>query len=194
MQGDSKAQGAIFRQFETTFDIASDAQIEAFEYWRGLRRTPSGMPAQDSFKLIELPPKILPTTHVVDVLQGGREFRFRFWGSRLIEYLGYEGTGRTTSELEPRIMGAKLDEVFKSMVESRRAIAMVSEFERSRSKVVGFQKFIRMPLAAPDGSVGRIVSLVEFLVDRHEALKALSYLGTTVSGTGDGPAGQPTQR
>jgi len=124
---------------------------------------------REAFKLIDLPARILPTTHLVDVVDGGREFRFRYWGSGMTEFLGYEATGKTTKDLIPRVMGERVHDIFKSIVSSRQAMAMVSEFERPNSGVVGFQNFIRMPLAAENGSVTQIVSVVEFLVDRHAA-------------------------
>lgn len=174
----------IYRQNITSFDSASDPQKRALAYCQSLQQGDQSPPLYTAFKLIELPARILPTTHLVDVLDGGQEFRFRYWGSGMTEFLGYDATGKTTEDLIPTTMGDRVREVFRSMVSSKQALAMMSEFERPNSGIVGFQKFIRVPLAAADGTVAQILSVVEFLVDRYAARDLLS--GTTdLDRTGD---------
>lgn len=155
-----------YRQKEIGFEDACPLHRRGWEYWRSLPLRPGeDLPHQEDFKLFGLPPEILPTTHLADVLEGGETFRFRFWGSGFYDFFGYDATGLTPEELRPAVMGRALGEVFRTIVESRKPMAMISEFERAGSKRVGFHRFIRLPLAAPDGSVGQIVSMVEFLMD-----------------------------
>ena len=83
-----------YRQWEITFSELSDLQRAGLKYWQNLPQyAQSGMPLASTFDLMKVPPGILRTTHVVDVLNEGREFRYRFWGSGFRDYLGYDGTG-----------------------------------------------------------------------------------------------------
>lgn len=165
-----------YRQWDIAFEETSSAQRQGLDYWRRLPEVgDSTMPAVADFDLLEVPASILPTTHVIDVLDGGEDFRFRFWGSGFRNFLGYDGTGMSTRDLMPEDIRDPVRAAYRHVMEARRPIAMLSEFERTGSyRQQGFQRFIRMPLAAPDGSVGRIVSLVEFLMDYHAAQKLIA--------------------
>ncbi len=163
----------VYRQWEIPLEDTSAAQQAALAYWRSLPASAAGMPLARDFELMRLPADLLPTTHLVDVLNGGEDFRFRFWGSGFRAYFGYDGTGRTTAELNPLEIREPVCAVYRAVVADPRPVAQLSEFNRGEiSPQKGFQRILRLPLAAPDGSVQRIASLVEFLMD-HRAAQSL---------------------
>ncbi len=43
--------------------------------------------------------KLLPNLHITEVLDGGRDFRIRLFGTALVNFLGAEMTGRRLSEI-----------------------------------------------------------------------------------------------
>ncbi len=159
-----------YRQWEIAVDELSPVQRDGLEYWRSLQAlADTEMPLKSGFELLRIPAPILPTTHVVDVLDGGRAYRYRFWGSGFRAYLGYDGTGMSTDDLMPVEIRDPVRKAYLDVVNARRPLAMLSEFARGGTPRQGFQRFIRFPLAAEDGSVAQVVSLVEFLMDNHEA-------------------------
>jgi len=160
-----------YRQWEIAVSELSEMQREGLEYWRSLpsyRNT--AMPLVSSFDLMQLPAPALPTTHIVDVINGGADFHYRFWGSGFRAYLGYDGTGISTQTLMPVEIREPVRKAYADVVNARAPLAMLSEFARGRDLPrQGFQRFIRFPLAGDDGNVRQVVSLVEFLMDFHEA-------------------------
>lgn len=167
-----------YRQWEIAATELSDTQRAGLEYWQSLPvQADTGMPLSSSFELLRVPAPILPTTHVVDVIDGGRAFRYRFWGSGFRAYLGYDGTGMSTNDLHPPEIREPVRQAYLDVVNARHPLAMLSEFERGGHRPrQGFQRFIRFPLANPDGSVAQVVSLVEFLMDYYEAQELLNAI------------------
>ncbi|MGJ3260037.1 MAG: hypothetical protein ACFE0S_10585 [Rhodospirillales bacterium] len=159
-----------YRQWEIAVDELSPVQRTGLEYWQSLpAHADTAIPLTSSFELLRIPAPILPTTHVVDVLDGGRAYRYRFWGSGFRAYLGYDGTGMSTDDLMPEEIRDPVRKAYLDVVNARRPLAMLSEFARGDTPRQGFQRFIRFPLVAENGSVAQVVSLVEFLMDDHEA-------------------------
>ncbi len=167
-----------YRQWEIAVTELSDLQRAGLEYWRSL--PPLGgtaMPLAANFNLMRVPATLLPTTHIVDVINGGRDFCYRFWGSGFRAYLGYDGTGMTTATLLPIEIRDPARKAYADVVKARAPLAMLSEFARGGDKPrQGFQRFIRFPLADQDGNVCQVVSLVEFLMDYYEAQKLIAAL------------------
>ncbi|MBT6094909.1 MAG: hypothetical protein HOH04_08505 [Rhodospirillaceae bacterium] len=167
-----------YRQWEISIDAASHLQREGLAYWRSLIFDKTlDMPWIADFDLMGMPPALLPTTHIVDVLNGGEDFRFRFWGSGFRNFMGEDCTGKSPNDLMPIDTRKPVCDNLQQIVDSRRAIAIMSEFERAGgAQTLGFQRIIRMPLAAPDRSVGQIVTLTQFLMEDREALKLIEEM------------------
>ncbi len=175
-----------YRQWEIPLDEVSETQRAGLAYWRSLPSVAdSAMPAVADFDLMRLPYQSLPTTHVVDVLNDGNDFRYRFWGSGFRDYFGYDATGQSTETLMPVDIREPVRAAYRTAAERRQPMALLSEFQRgTTAPQQGFQRFLRLPLAASDGSVERIVSLVEFLMAEHEAQKFIEQI-TAASTTSD---------
>lgn len=167
----------VYRQWEIAVSELSPMQRAGLEYWQGLpAHADTAMPLKSSFELMRVPAPVLPTTHVVDVLDGGRAFRYRFWGSGFRSFLGYDGTGMSTDDLIPVEIRDPVRKAYLDVVTARRPLAMLSEFARGDNPRQGFQRFIRFPLAAEDGSVAQVVSLVEFLLDYRDAQELIASI------------------
>ena len=164
-----------YQQWEIPHEALSSQQLEALAYWQSLA-SPGNIPTVASFDLLACPAPALPYTHIVDVLDGGREFQYRFWGSGFRNHLGYEGTGKKIADLRPVEIVEPVREANRRVMRERRGVAMMSEFQRTGgSKNMGFQRFLRVPLASADGAIVQIVSFVEFLQDYIESQKIVSY-------------------
>jgi len=161
-----------YRQWEIPLDALSERQMEGLAYWRSLVDE-GEIPAPADFEIMKLPPASLPTTHIADVIDGGIEFRYRFWGSKFRNHLGYDGTGLTFAELQPEEIRDPVREANRLVVREKRPFAMMSEFTRGeKSPHQGFQRFLRLPLGT-GGNVLQVVSLVEFLQDYKQSRKII---------------------
>ena len=84
----------------------------------------------------------VPFIHIVDVIDGGNEFQYRFWGSGFRDHLGYDGTGLHSKDLRPQQIVDPVRAAYRKVVAEGRAIAMMSEFERGKStKILCFSAF-----------------------------------------------------
>lgn len=50
------------------------------------------------FLLDELSPAVIPSLSIVDILDGGDDYRYRFWGSLNVDIKGFEMTGKLLSD------------------------------------------------------------------------------------------------
>lgn len=84
-------------------------KLEALHALWASRRPEGRLPARADFDVIELAPW-LGNLNVVEVIDGGRDFRYRLHGTNLVRILGMELTGRRVSELPAAMQGTILDE------------------------------------------------------------------------------------
>lgn len=124
------------------------------DYWRGLRNG-DGLPLASAVQ----PPDMKPALGVImllDVLNGGEDFRYRVYGTRIAQYSGFDMTGRRTSEIRTS------DYVSTFFLSLYRAAMIRREAVHTRhnpSAEVSARTWDRLilPLAGPDGEVGRLL-------------------------------------
>lgn len=77
-------------------DLTSEKLRFLFRYWSGLPRSGAG-PRVDRIDPLDMRPA-LGNIMLVDVVEGGRDFRYRLYGSVLAEVSGLDMTGKLVSE------------------------------------------------------------------------------------------------
>ena len=158
-----------YRQWEIPLDALSKRQKSAHDYWATLMVSGS-LPKISDFELLKCSLESVPSIHIVDVIDSGNEFQYRFWGSDFRDHLGYDGTGLHSKDLRPQQIVDPVRAAYRKVVAEGRAIAMMSEFERGKSAdMLGFQRFMCLPLVTELGEVGQVVSVVEFLQDYRDS-------------------------
>lgn len=97
-------QGGPFERVRITSvdQLQSDPLVSLFEYWTAQRGS-RPYPDWREFDLMTLF-EIAPYIHVRDVIDrgaedGGAEFACRFWGTGLVQVLGFDGTGKRLQDL-----------------------------------------------------------------------------------------------
>lgn len=73
--------------------------IALYEYWNG-KRGERTMPDRRDISPSEIA-RLLPWIGIIEVIDGGRDFRFRLFGSGLAEWVGRDRSGDLFSEMEP---------------------------------------------------------------------------------------------
>lgn len=137
------------------------------DYWQQ-KRGERHYPAWREINLMDLWP-VADSLTVKDVIDGGQDFRNRYWGSRLTTYIGAEGTGRTQSEM----FGADNETTFytyRLVTESGKAVLSYRRFSYvpDREHVTG--EGMHLPLGPEGGPVTQILSAFDFSADLTDVL------------------------
>jgi hypothetical protein len=70
----------------------------ALAYWQRIRAGRT-MPLKRDLDPVDVPPKLLPHLQIIEVVDGGRRFRYRLIGTSLVETYGKDYTGTHADEL-----------------------------------------------------------------------------------------------
>lgn len=126
-----------------------------FEHWQSLKSDTGAHFSK--FHLDDLPIRMIPASMVYDVIDGGQDYRYRFFGSDRVKSHGEDYTNRYVSEISPHLMALKIAmenaEILKTKEPSIiNTVAAVSgeEFQYS---------LMRLPLFDDAGDVSRIYGL-----------------------------------
>jgi hypothetical protein len=118
--------------------------------------------------LDQVDPAILPRCTVVDVVDGGADFIYRFWGTGRTKLLGYDLSGKSIAEFRPPELVTIAAKDFATMLERRRA----SWFTVVASAPGGTDTFtfwfLRLPFSGDGTSVDNILSVN---YNRHSKLE-----------------------
>jgi hypothetical protein len=91
-----------------------------YEYWLAIA-PPGKLPGRQHFDPLDIP-ELLPRIWMLDVLHEPRRFRYRLAGTKEVETLQREVTGRWFDEVHPHLMGEpEATGRFEAMIESRLA-------------------------------------------------------------------------
>lgn len=127
-----------------------------FELWMALRNSKTGAHSS-KFHLDDLPVRIIPASMLYDVIDGGRDYRYRFFGSDRVNSHGEDYTNRHVSDITPPLMAEKIAAENAKVVEGKAPLVV------NTIAALGDEEFqysmIRLPLFDDAGDVVRIYSL-----------------------------------
>lgn len=138
-----------------------------FDYWRN-KRGERPYPAWDEVHLIDLW-QVAPCLSVKDVIDGGSDFRARYWGTRLAEAVGADISGRSVGEI-PGIDIVRAFVNFRGVANtgqpllSYRRLAFIDQREH-----VDFEA-VHLPLGPAGGPVAQVISAFDFDCDVADIL------------------------
>lgn len=119
-------------------------------------------PIWSDVDLLSLPPKIIPQTVVVDVINGGDDFSYRFWGSGYAEHYGIDETGnRLSNSIGPSFIEATFKQLQDVIVQNR-AIAFEVSIRTTLSNAVQKKINLRLPIEDSPGHVTKIMTASQF--------------------------------
>lgn len=126
------------------------------EYWLSLKVDESG-PVYSTFYLDDLPVRIIPASMLYDVIDGGQDFRYRFFGTDRVKSHGEDYTSRYLSEVTPHSMFLKIASENAEVVSSKHPLLI------NTVAAIGGEEFqyslMRLPLFDDAGDVARIYAL-----------------------------------
>ena len=123
------------------------------------------------FNLELLSVAVIPSVSIVDVLDGGRDYFYRFWGTKNTETKGFEMTGKLLSEGEFPDVTRLGREQFGQILESRRPL--VFAYGGPYNKYT-FNKQItyRWPLSSDGVTIDKIISYQNLSADKNGWVEA----------------------
>jgi hypothetical protein len=110
--------------------------------------------------LTKFPPRLLPMMTVVDVVDGGKDFKYRYWGSELSRLFKREETGLLLSQHKVSQSGAIRFSQFTEVVAKARPLLFLTIFEKVEG-VMAEKRNLRLPVVDAAGVVDKVISLSE---------------------------------
>jgi len=144
--------------YEFTDEPGAPLLKELFAYWdrkRGSRRAPRRADIDPT----EIPAH-LPFIHLVDVLDGGADFRFRVVGTAITAGMGRDSTGKRFSEVygdDPRVLDSIIAR-FTVVVQEKRPTFTVGKIWWSPLNKKRRYAGVALPLSEDDETVNMILS------------------------------------
>lgn len=126
-------------------------------YWDSVRGGCFAPSFGKTFHLDEVGWDLLPNMSVVDVLDGGKDYRYRFWGTNNVQKKGTELTGQLLSQIQARGAAMTGFAQFGDIMRARKPLAIVYEGDYERY-VSGQQISFRFPLSSDGRNIDKIVS------------------------------------
>ncbi|WNJ98714.1 hypothetical protein L2D14_12640 [Thalassospiraceae bacterium LMO-JJ14] len=144
------------------------------ELWRAWSGKDSA-PTWKDIKLYDLPPVVLPQTLVVDVVEGGHDFRYRFWGTEYTGHYGVDETGLLLSEcMGPSFIEATRTQLL-TVTDRKAPCAFDVAIRAPRSGVIQTKINLRLPIMDTPGEVTKVMTATLFnetTIDHKEELLA----------------------
>ena len=122
------------------------------------KRGARSMPSKRDMDPTEIPPKHLPNLQIIDVLDGGKSFRFRLVGTALVQAYGKDYTGKLTDELlDPEITRA-MHEMYETVCSTKVPLFARHKYQTS-TNIDLVTKRIYMPLSDDGVEVHHILGV-----------------------------------
>ena len=175
MKKTDQQQYLRYEHKEQSLDLLDGDLATVLEYWRSLS-SGGRVPAWDEFDLMELPLHIVPNINVFDAVDGGEDFKCRFWGSTHTEIWGREMAGKLLSGIHPS------KSFFQTVLREMRT-TITSKVPRTttsylfnKNDIILFQVLLRLPLTDASGEVVHCLNCVKFESDYEKSKKLLEAL------------------
>ena len=136
-------------------------RLRAFQaYWRGL--APDGaVAAYSAFDVVQLPRPLVAFLILLDVIEAGRDFRYRVVGTGVVDAIGRDFTGETVSEYRHRHEPPAVAEGYRRVCDRRAPDLYQGTLESVGKEFIRYER-LAMPLAGDDDRVAYILSCFEF--------------------------------
>ena len=141
-------------------DYRSPVNLALLAYWRG-KRSDRGAVAWKDVDLMELY-RIAPHLTVCDVLDDGREFRARYFGTEIAQIFQFDRTGKTLAEMYEPAAAAIVAERYRLAVSARAPVRKVGRIELARQELPVPFEASYLPLVDGNGAVSQVVSGYDF--------------------------------
>lgn len=141
-------------------DVTSQALLEVWAYWNAARGGRFA-PALKAFRLDELSPRIVPYMAVIDFIGSEPDFLYRLFGTRMVDIVGREMTGKRLIADGVRQYGAVNAEIFPTVIAEKGPVWTRSKWKSERGLVFDTIT-VRLPLSENGTDVTGGVMALQF--------------------------------
>ena len=129
-------------------------------------------PVQQDIELSIIPPVILPQVIVVDVINGGEDYRYRFQGSDYVRNYGVDETGNLLSvSLGPGFIEASRNQ-YSQVIKSKKPCCFKATILAPQSGIVREKTNLRLPIIdEPDTEILTATMFHEATFGQSEKLR-----------------------
>nr|WP_246484602.1 PAS domain-containing protein [Marivibrio halodurans] len=142
-------------------EVRSDRLKRVLAVWRGLEMIADGTPRRASFSPHCLDSSDLPYVVLVDVIDGGADFRFRLAGTEVVRAVGREFTGLRLSENLHLPEVPDLVASYRECLRARAPVVYRGTLARFGKKFVTYER-LTLPLADEAGDITTILGALDF--------------------------------
>jgi hypothetical protein len=151
---------------DTSFDFVSARPRILFEYWKQ-KCGPRPRPRFDEIDLMDVY-EIAPYIVIKDVIEGGKNFAMRFWGTGVRNTVGIEGTGKTARDLYSGDNREHINEAFKEVIRTGKPIRVLGRVSVDPEKDYLVYEGVHLPLDDGAGNISRLISAYTFGTDEND--------------------------
>ena len=155
---DQNASGFIWDKISLT-DYPVDAFQRVLDYWEALRGTRLA-PAWKNLDLLAFDANIVTHMCVVDILDGP-PFRYRFYGSALVDLHNFELTNKTTDQIRPDNYRKLCGEQYASVLETKTPSMFVGRI-KTEYDIIREHYNMRFPLSNDGERVTNILTVEKY--------------------------------
>lgn len=141
--------------------LQGDPLWQVYELWKTWAAGKNA-PIWQDVDMLALPPEIIPQTVVVDVVDGGEDFRYRFWGTGYADHYGIDETGNLLSRsIGPSFIEATFKQLH-DVIAQNRPIAFEVSISTTLTRTVQRKINLRLPIEDVVGKVSKIMTSSQF--------------------------------
>lgn len=124
------------------------------DYWHGMRRG-DGLPSAAGIDPVKMRP-VLGNVMLLDVLDGGADFRYRLYGSNIAERAGFDMTGKRVSDIKT---GGAVATFFRHIYQAvlKRRQPIYTQHQPPVTIAVTTWYRLILPLAEADAEINRLL-------------------------------------
>ncbi len=116
--------------------------------------------------------KIAHSMVVRDVVDRGRDYHIRYWGSEMTEAFGFDGTGKCVRDLVPETLRDSAVALYDEIVATARSFTIVGSVIHVPNKEHKTFEVVDMPLWDVSGNVSNIVSAYDWSYSGDDAIRS----------------------
>ncbi|MDP4796045.1 MAG: hypothetical protein NWR87_03945 [Rhodospirillales bacterium] len=132
--------------------------LELWRSWAGDRKAPTWRDVE----MYNIPPIVLPQTLVVDVINGGQDYKYRFWGSDYTAHYGMDETGMLLSKsIGPGFIEATRTQL-QAVLDRQAPCTFDVAIRAPRSGIVQTKINLRLPIMDTPTEVTKVLTATLF--------------------------------
>lgn len=140
----------------------SDPDHRVFlDYWDNLRGDRLAPPWSE-WDWSKIPANLIPYCFVVNVLDNGHDFRYRFWGTAHTKIHGVDYTGRKTSDILPKDVADIARAQYEQAFRNQKPVIYLHELRVGSYQSPRIQTSLRLPLSSDGQNIDQLFSFADW--------------------------------